>query len=210
MHRRRTIFAAALLGLPITLFFAFVPVLWSHRFKFDAAQTTAMTWLTPPPPSWPTAPDMGHYVDSHFGYTTIGMNHGLEAIASTRRTDPGITWYAMLEHRVGLPFRCLRRTRMTTQVMRVITPVPQTTWIEGLPSPPWLDSGHAAKERIPVRPLWLGLGGNYLFWSACAWLTFAAAASLQARLRRKRGACVRCGYAAAGLGLCPECGSRSV
>jgi hypothetical protein len=208
MSRRAHILIAACLGVPLMLAFAFLPVAWSHHFEHATKQTTNRAWLSTPPAAWPATGDEGHRFNARFGWTTISANHGLDAIASSRRTNPNVTWYAMIERRSGLPFRCLRRTQMSTQVMRTITPVPLSTWVQGLPAPAWFHDGRTSKDRLPIRPLPLGLAANYVFWSAIVWGIVIALSSLCARKRRLRGACPTCGYALAGLPACPECGVR--
>lgn len=61
------------------------------------------------------------------------------------------------------------------------------------------------------RPIPLGLFANTLFWSACLAAPFASFRLLKHTLRRRRRACLRCGYDLGGLagggGVCPECGA---
>ena len=64
-------------------------------------------------------------------------------------------------------------------------------------------------RRIPIRPIWPGFAVNVLL-NACVIgpLMLVPGWVVRAR-RRRRGACVGCGYAMAGLGAgarCPECG----
>ncbi len=60
---------------------------------------------------------------------------------------------------------------------------------------------------VPMRPLVLGLLADVAAWSALAWLALALPRSAIRLLRRRRGACIRCGHDLRGAATCPECGS---
>jgi len=63
---------------------------------------------------------------------------------------------------------------------------------------------------FPIDPIWPGLVGDVLFWSALAWVLLVSAGALRRWRRRRRGQCAQCGYDAAGLpvgAVCPECGA---
>ncbi|HYD00653.1 MAG TPA: hypothetical protein VEB22_05450 [Phycisphaerales bacterium] len=68
--------------------------------------------------------------------------------------------------------------------------------------PEWVKPGGF---KVPVGPRWWGLLGNTLFYAT----PFAAVWSVvyfRREARRRAGHCLRCGYNAAGLEKCPECG----
>ena len=77
----------------------------------------------------------------------------------------------------------------------------------------WLAAWTKVRHRTivtPVRPIWLGLLGNTLAYSAgvfTPWLGLRALRIRRRRHRRKHGRCVACGYELGdGVGVCPECG----
>lgn len=60
---------------------------------------------------------------------------------------------------------------------------------------------------LPISPRWLALAVTSLAGAAIAVALSIVPAWLRARSRRRRGACVRCGYPIANGATCPECGS---
>jgi hypothetical protein len=64
-------------------------------------------------------------------------------------------------------------------------------------------------RALPIRPLWPGLLANTAFYGLILWALWFTAGAVRRGLRRRRGACLRCGYdlrgAEAGT-ACPECG----
>ncbi len=74
---------------------------------------------------------------------------------------------------------------------------------------PWIADNEQVFNFIPYRPIWLGFALNTLFYAAILWIPFAPFA-LRHVLRRRRGACLQCGYDLRGTSgsVCPECGQR--
>ena len=72
---------------------------------------------------------------------------------------------------------------------------------------PWLADNEQAFNFIPYRPMWPGFGLNTLLYAAILWIPLAPFA-LRHVLRRRRGACLQCGYdlRATSRRGCPECG----
>jgi hypothetical protein len=68
---------------------------------------------------------------------------------------------------------------------------------------PWLGG------QLPWRPLWPGLLANTAFYGVILWALWFTPGAVRRGLRRRRGACVRCGYDRRGGSLisCPECGT---
>ncbi len=63
--------------------------------------------------------------------------------------------------------------------------------------------------EIPLRPIWLGLAANTVFYAAMTFPVLVVWRWRRTRRRRKKGRCVACGYqldAHAQEGVCPECG----
>jgi hypothetical protein len=65
-----------------------------------------------------------------------------------------------------------------------------------------------ASAPIPLNPIWRGFLASTLLCGAVAWLLWLAPSVTRRALRRRRGACPRCGYdlRGGGQGVCPECG----
>lgn len=90
----------------------------------------------------------------------------------------------------------------------------------GIPLPgsrfPTYSLGSAA-SALPLHPIWSGFILNTILYAAILWVPFALFAlrrGLRRVLRRRRGACLICGYdlrgtsGGGGGGGCPECGWR--
>ena len=73
---------------------------------------------------------------------------------------------------------------------------------------PWITDNEQAFNFIPYRPIWPGFAVNTLLYAAILWVPFAPFALRQV-LRRRRGACLQCGYDLrhAEHEVCPECGA---
>jgi hypothetical protein len=69
-----------------------------------------------------------------------------------------------------------------------------------------LDMGHARERRLPIRPMWIGLVGNTLFYGVAVGLMSMCASRFKRR-RPRQGLCMRCRYPVRGLAKCPECGT---
>jgi hypothetical protein len=69
---------------------------------------------------------------------------------------------------------------------------------------------------LPWHPIWPGFFVNTALYSAILWALFFAPGAIRRGHRRRRGACVRCGYDLRGDGnpcvgtACPECGAESL
>jgi hypothetical protein len=64
---------------------------------------------------------------------------------------------------------------------------------------------------LPLRPLWPGLLANTAFHGAILCALWFALGTIRPGLRRRQGACMRCGYDLRGSerGACPECGAST-
>lgn len=122
-------------------------------------------------------------------------------------TSPNRT---MIRFSAGWPFPALQLT-LWDAGPAIALHAPAALWRDGV-SIPRLSSGTGGSgvlnpRRLPLRPLWIGLAADTLFWSASAWALSAARHAWIRRLRRRRGQCALCGYPRGGLPKCPECGS---
>ncbi len=63
-------------------------------------------------------------------------------------------------------------------------------------------------RALPIKPIWLGLGINTIFYASIAWGLCFAAVTLRRVMRRKPGFCTACGYDLrhADHLVCPACG----
>ncbi|MHC5113608.1 MAG: hypothetical protein ACYTGP_04175 [Planctomycetota bacterium] len=104
--------------------------------------------------------------------------------------------------RAGWPFRCLRGTRVSGATdahgLRNAWPIPERRLRV---------YAQLVVGFLPYEPLWPGLVANTAFYGAAAWAVVCGPGLLRRRSRRRRGACLACGYLLAGLDRCPECGT---
>ncbi len=69
-----------------------------------------------------------------------------------------------------------------------------------------VDGGY--RSELPFLPIWPGFAINTGFYAAVLWLMSLAPFTLRRVIRRKRGACIKCGYDLRGTAqmICSECG----
>ena len=74
---------------------------------------------------------------------------------------------------------------------------------------PWVPDNRRIFTFVPYRPIWPGFALNTLLYAAILWIPFAPFALRQV-LRRRRRACLQCGYDLRGAvsAGCSECGWR--
>ena len=64
------------------------------------------------------------------------------------------------------------------------------------------------QEYVPIRPMWFGLAGNAVGWSALVFVCVVAERVLRRGRRRRKSRCITCGYELLAVsGPCPECGT---
>jgi hypothetical protein len=106
-------------------------------------------------------------------------------------------WFA-----AGWPLRALRGAygNMLTSDDRA--------WITGAERGSWLLWKDGWPLRLPYEPIWPGLLANATFYGGLLALVLLAPGQIRRALRRRRGACMRCGYDLRGGAHagCPECG----
>jgi hypothetical protein len=195
----------ALLAIPLALLFSWLPMLWAHRAAYHTNDGDAR-WPEPPPADWPAQPDLANRISGVWGARVDSAAHNLDKLAETRRQDPTVIVHWMSRWEYGVPFRSMSRVAMSTQSGRTITPTPLPTWQTGLQTPVRFHNGFAAREFLPIRPIWWGLFANWLIFAGLVWGGAAAFSHLRRTRRKRRGLCEGCGYVMAGLATCPECG----
>jgi hypothetical protein len=129
------------------------------------------------------------------------------AVAVARRmaldqdeTTPALQYIAA----AGWPWRCLWFRAQSSDDFSTPTLAPDDPAIDfthlGTPT-------RMTLRALPLRPLWIGLAGNMLVFSAFWFLVLSIPAMLRGR-RRRHGRCAGCGYIVKGISSsrCPECG----
>jgi hypothetical protein len=112
------------------------------------------------------------------------------------------TWTAQ-----GWPFRCVRRVHATLRAEHGMGPLPQVERLERCEIPVRLGP---IVCTLAYEPFWPGLLANIAFYGVILWALWFTPGALRRGLRRRRQACVRCGYdlrVADGRAACPECGA---
>lgn len=73
-----------------------------------------------------------------------------------------------------------------------------------VPGASWPDPTY---HRIPLGVIWPGFLFNTAIFGGGAWLVMGTTRGVRRLLRRRHGMFAQCGYDAAGLPACPECGT---
>ena len=138
---------------------------------------------------------------SHFaGHINLGTSYKRQ-FASRSARDP---WDYKLVVRIeaGWPMRSLAGAHLSDRNDQAIE-----SWYSTAIINPWLADNEQAFNFIPYRPMWLGFALNSLLYATILWIPFAPFALRQV-LRRRRGACMQCGYDLRGAvsAGCSECG----
>lgn len=76
-----------------------------------------------------------------------------------------------------------------------------------LPGAPQPTTGSDLTPYVPIRPLALGMTVNTLLFAAAAAAISMGPGAVRTIVRRRRGACLACGYDLRDLAICPECGT---
>lgn len=172
------------------------------------AVTKIRSRMTPPPTravflmgtaaaehGWPAGLPAGHAwpapesvtVRRAFGFTSF------EARAAPRAS--GVNGYTMQVQRLGWPMPVIEIKQMWWDWNDPALGDPANGGPEPDPRPGLLPLGLALNPLLVGLPIWLVAFGLPMGWVVAR----------RAR-RRRRGACVWCGYDLAGLAMCPECG----
>jgi hypothetical protein len=109
----------------------------------------------------------------------------------------------------GWPLRCFASESWQRRTHSGTPTSPRYAWQEQLRHNILLATTPRGRIFLPLRPIWTGLIGDTLIFGAAAWIAMTALTSLRSQVRRRRGACARCGYdlrATPADSACPECG----
>jgi len=192
---------------------ATVVVSWAFALRPIATMELELRrpgWAIAPAPGWPDRPDTGY---DAFG---AGVAHGRWWIHGIRieRNEP--VTYHQIVWATGWPWPalCCEHRSVPGDDQRWLDPATR-----GLPPADgwryaWIIDASALQRAmwaipgLPLRPVWPGFALCSLCYGAIAWLPLAVLAIVRLRWRRRRGACLRCGYLLApDCERCPECGA---
>jgi len=183
-----------------------------NTVRFSSLSTSpGDKWPVRVPSSWPEAPEtIGRLVSSDLG-------RNVEIWAYAKQEDGREVSVHVL--RSGWPAKAVERTSWSSfSPWNLLNPsstaglcfpregVPSSIWHVGLKIDLDLAGWSFRGRTVPLHPVWPGFAVNTLAYGAVAWGVLFAPGVVKRWRRRRRGACVGCGYELAGLVRCPECG----
>ncbi len=180
-------------------------------------------WPTSVPSDWPKGcHDMGkwtgfgvcHHAGASVNFDSLGALCTLQKVGFPMHSLRSIDWFR-------------QRSEDSTGMMRVERHGFAGVWQAGLEAPlqltyvakrqpflaPATGGGLRPRVSLPVQPVWPAFALNTLVYGALAWGVLFAPGVVMRWRRRRRGACVGCGYDLKGIapgGMCPECGADRV
>jgi hypothetical protein len=119
-------------------------------------------------------------------------------------------WF--VEDARGFPWRCFWGGASVVQAEGSDNVTPESAIVCEPPTDVAAGTSRLASLMVlPYRPLWPGLLANTAFYAVILWALWFTPGAVRRGLRRRRGACVRCGYDLRGAefgAACPECGGE--
>lgn len=122
------------------------------------------------------------------------------------------------EYRFGWPLRCVSYCRANTVVSPSGAAEPINSqykfWVDnvgtdhGVIDPFFKGKVRNQIKLLPITPVLSGFILNSLLFGTLLSLPFHGRVMVRTLLRKRRGACITCGYPAVNLEICPECGTR--
>jgi hypothetical protein len=156
--------------------------------------------------------------DTGIGVSLFGFIDLSRAYQMPTKSSPLRLVYVV---RAGWPWRCV-----SCRFQRGLSGKKECEdrWYGGFDAPPWAGARDLTSEStlgvtawanwfpsdqrpLPYRPEWTGLVGGSVFFAALLSMIWVPQV-IRHEFRRRRAACVECGYDLAGLPTCPECGRR--
>jgi hypothetical protein len=188
MSRRRRL--AVILGALAAGAAINVAVAWSCAWLADLPPSSQTTlgdpWLSQPDVGWPDRPTSTEHYD--------GIWEDLRAqCAGPIPTAPD---YLQAAARFGLPMRSM-------QTDYTLGPGHGDFQARGIPLP---QRRGEVSRWLPTVPLIPGFAVDTALYASGLLLLAAIPGRVRRWRRRRRGACLACGYASGGLAVCPECG----
>jgi hypothetical protein len=163
-------------------------------------------WLWPTPADWARRP-------SAYSWS---RSLGYEADTVSWSSAPvGRQWVAVgqsqTRYRAGFPFPAFesRFQGLTGAVSRVN--VGRFAWFGWERGGTWSLLAPTAMPEVvvPLMPYWPGFLADIFFYGIAGGGLLVWLVGTRRRIRRRRGECLNCGYALAGLTTCPECGAQT-
>ena len=196
-----------------------------YAARIEASVGAADAWPWSPPEGWPLRPDRSQH-EASLGLTGMQIERS-DAFNRVRYSfEPDLPSHTMSRTQWGWPWRSVEtrdqwsdddlwwtNPAIASLRLRAEMALPTWSWDRGwlcpfVPRPfgPFSDS-----LRLPVRPVAWGFAGNTLMYGAFLYALSLAPRVARRWVRRKRGACMACGYSLRGTatGVCPECGRPS-
>jgi len=185
-------------GLVVNVLVAWGLALWTPMRTNSGHAKAISQWPAPAPSGWPAPVTQKRYGGAGWTWRIATVNAG-GAMYAIARADYGWPWRT-LSYAQGTTNGGAGGTTITT-----VRLADHWTGWELLDSS-WQRRLSASERVVPLRPMWAGIFANSVAFGALAWLVIFGAGWIRRRTRAKRGHCVSCGYALAGLVRCPECG----
>lgn len=205
----------ALAGALLTIATAIIPPLFTVLDPVSAQ-------LPPPGTPWPVPMPKDAAPPSNVITAASPFAEQRDYIAwRPRDAVPTIHQWFATEYRAGWPLRALRardarerayiqtaggQLRTTGRAVHLV----ESTFIRGIPVPDFItDRITTLNDTIPLQPLLPGFLINTALYTLILFALVTSPARLRQWRRKRRHACLRCGYDIQALPRCPECGTTT-
>lgn len=159
-------------------------------------------WPRPVPENWVDKPTW-QYRAHGIGWE-CSTCEGFFPVGDWRVPGSTIVSVLLVDVLTGWPMPAWRNTRVFSDATG-----PIALDDRGVLTTPPLDKWLGIGSFLPVLPLWPGALVNTIVYAAAVWCAWTGVPWLRTRRRRRRGACISCGYDLRGRdsgAACPECG----
>ncbi len=138
-----------------------------------------------------------------FGWTSLYSYSPIDPVQSP--TEGEVINFGQAVFQLGWPLRAIEYEARVVQRHAREAKIEYVGEVGFVPT--WLVSPAHRLRRLPVRPVWLGLAVDTLFYAVFLWLLLAAPGALRRYLRARRGRCPVCAYPTGASAVCTECGA---